>query len=201
MGRNGRLGPDRRGALTDLPVRNRRLTRLHLTCIRDRLESLIDEAAEKQLTLREAVPFLVDREVARRNERRLGMAHFPAVRELADFDFKAQPSVDKRHIRELATVSLGGARRLGLVPRSPRVAKSHLAIALGREAVRHGYSVLLATAQAVMASLVKAHGKGGAGHCQVNRNPLFFDAKSIRANTTNQRLRWHVDQWNLHEIS
>ena len=31
-------------------------------------------------------------------------------------------------------------------------------------------------------------------HCQVNRNPLFFDAKSIRANTTNQRLRWHVDQ-------
>ena len=39
------------------------------------------------------------------------------------------------------------------------------------------------------------------GHCQVNRNPLFFDAKSIRANTTNQRLRWHVDQWNLHEIS
>ena len=40
-----------------------------------------------------------------------------------------------------------------------------------------------------------------AGHCQVNRNPLFFDAKSIRANTTNQRLRWHVDQWNLQEIS
>ena len=38
-------------------------------------------------------------------------------------------------------------------------------------------------------------------HCQVNRNPLFFDAKSIRANTTNQRLRWHVDQWNLQEIS
>ena len=26
------------------------------------------------------------------------------------------------------------------------------------------------------------------GYCQVNRNPLFFDAKSIRANTTNQRL-------------
>ena len=39
------------------------------------------------------------------------------------------------------------------------------------------------------------------GYCQVNRNPLFFDAKSIRANTTNQRLRWHVDQWNLQEIS
>ena len=38
------------------------------------------------------------------------------------------------------------------------------------------------------------------GHCQVNLNPLFFDAKSMRANKTNQRLRWHVDQWNLQEI-
>ena len=38
-------------------------------------------------------------------------------------------------------------------------------------------------------------------HCQVNRNLLFYDAKSSRANTTNQRLRWHADQWNLQEIS
>jgi len=42
------------------------LTRLQLTCIRDQLDSLLDEAAEKQLTLREAVAFLVGREVARR---------------------------------------------------------------------------------------------------------------------------------------
>ena len=41
----------------------------------------------------------------------------------------------------------------------------------------------------------------GEGHCQVNLNPLLFDAKSIRANTTNQRLGWHVDQCNLQEIS
>ncbi len=50
--------------------------------------------------------FLVEREVARRDERRIEMAfkiaHFPAVRELADFDFKAQPSVDERQVRELA---------------------------------------------------------------------------------------------------
>ena len=50
---------------------------------------------------------LVDREVARKDQRCLEMAlkiaHFPTLRELADFDFKAQPSVDKRQIRELAT--------------------------------------------------------------------------------------------------
>ncbi len=82
------------------------LTRLRLTAIRDQLDSLLDEAAEKGMTLREAVAFLIGREVARRDERRIEMAfkiaHFPAVRELADFDFKAQPSVDERQVRELA---------------------------------------------------------------------------------------------------
>ncbi len=76
------------------------LTRLQLTAIRDQLDSLLDEAAEKQLTLREALAFLVEREVSRKDERRIEMAfkiaHFPAVRELADFDFEAQPSVDER---------------------------------------------------------------------------------------------------------
>ena len=80
------------------------LTRLQLTAIRNQLDSLLDEAAEKKLTLREALAFLVEREVSRKDERRIEMAlkiaHFPAVRELADFDFKAQPSIDERQVRE-----------------------------------------------------------------------------------------------------
>ena len=65
------------------------LTRLKLTAIRDQLDSLLDEAAEKKLTLREALAFLIEREVSRKDERRIEMAfkiaHFPAVRELADW--------------------------------------------------------------------------------------------------------------------
>ena len=41
----------------------------------------------------------------------------------------------------------------------------------------------------------------GRWNCQVNRNLLFVDAKSILASTKNQRLSWHVNQWNLQEIS
>ena len=37
-------------------------------------------------------------------------------------------------------------------------------------------------------------GKTSAWHCQVNRNSLFFDAKSILARTKNLRLSWHVNQ-------
>ena len=141
------------------------LTRLKLTCIRDQLDSLLDEAAEKGMTLREAVAFLVGREVARKDGRRLEMAmriaHFPAVRELADFDFAAQPSVDARQVRELAASRWVAHGDSVLLLGPPGVGKSHLAVALGREAIRQGYSVLFATAQAVMASLVKAHAEGG----------------------------------------
>ena len=140
------------------------LTRLHLTAIRDQLDSLLDEAAREELTLREAVGFLCEREIARREDRRIEMAgkiaHFPAVRELDSFDFTAQPSIDPRQIRELATcrwVAHGDALLL-LGP--PGVGKTHLAIALGRAAIREGYSVLFTTAPALVAGLAKAHAEG-----------------------------------------
>jgi hypothetical protein len=82
------------------------LTRLHFTAIRDQLDSLLDEAAKRALTLREAVAFLCEREVSRRDERRVEMAtkiaHFPMLRDLDSFDFAAQPSIDKAQIRDLA---------------------------------------------------------------------------------------------------
>jgi len=140
------------------------LTRLHLTAIRDQLDSLLDEASRRELTLRETLALLCEREIGRRNERRIEMAskiaHFPTVRELDGFDFAAQPSIDQRQIRELAAcrwVAHGDALLL-LGP--PGVGKTHLAIALGRAAIREGYSVLFTTAPALVAGLAKAHGEG-----------------------------------------
>ena len=76
------------------------LTRLKLTAIRDQLDTLLDEAAGRELSLREALGFLCEREVARKDERRIEMAtkiaHFPTVRDLDSFDFTAQPSLDRR---------------------------------------------------------------------------------------------------------
>ena len=82
------------------------------------------------------------------------------MRELADFDFKAQPSVDERQVRELAASRWVAHGDAALLLGPPGVGKTHLAVALGREAIRQRHSVLFATAQAVMASLVKANGEG-----------------------------------------
>jgi DNA replication protein DnaC len=140
------------------------LDRLKLTAIRDQLDTLLDEAARSDMTLREALAFLVRREIARRDERRIAMAskiaQFPFVRELDGFDFDAQPSLDPRQIRELATCRwiAHGDAVLFLGP--PGTGKTHLAVALGREAIRQTYSVQFVTAATLVAMLAKAHGDG-----------------------------------------
>jgi len=82
------------------------LARLQLTGIRDQLDSLLDEAARADLSVRETLMLLCEREIARKDHRRIEMglklAHFPVVKELAGFDFEAQPSIDPKQIRDLA---------------------------------------------------------------------------------------------------
>jgi DNA replication protein DnaC len=82
------------------------LTRLKLTGIRDQLDTLLDEAARANLSARETLGLLCEREIARKDHRRIDMAlklaHFPVAKDLASFDFEAQPSVDPKQIRDLA---------------------------------------------------------------------------------------------------
>ena len=67
---------------------------------------MLDEAARANLLARETLAMLLEREIARKDHRRIDMAlklaHFPAVKDLSSFDFDAQPSVDPKQIRDLA---------------------------------------------------------------------------------------------------
>jgi hypothetical protein len=110
------------------------LTRLKLTAIRDQLDTLLDQAGRAELNLREALAMLCTAEVARKDERRIQMgmsiAKFPYVRTLEGFEYDAQPSVDPKQIRELATsrwvangdsvLLLGAARSRDMMLTSPR---------------------------------------------------------------------------------
>lgn len=140
------------------------LTRLKLTAIRDQLDSLVDEAARRELTIREALSLFCEREIARKDERRIemsvGLARFPFVRDLEGFDFSAQPSVDKKQIRELATGRFIANAEAVLFLGPPGVGKTHLAVAIGRQAILAGYTVLFVAAPILVAQLAKAHSDG-----------------------------------------
>jgi len=135
------------------------LTRLKLTAIRDQLDSLLDQASRAELNLREALGMLCSAEVARKDERRVQMgmsiAKFPFVRTLEAFDYDAQPSVDPKQIRELATSRwvANGDSLLLLGP--PGVGKTHLAVSLGREAILRGYSTLFVPATGLVTALAR----------------------------------------------
>jgi DNA replication protein DnaC len=82
------------------------LGRLKLFGIRDQLDSLLDETSRSDLDMRQTLTLLLEREIARKDARRIEMAlklaHFPMVRDLTGFDFAAQPSVDAKQVRDLA---------------------------------------------------------------------------------------------------
>ena len=149
---------------SDLDALTRMLTRLKLTAIRDQLDSLLDTATRRKLTLLDTVKLLCEAEVARKDERRIQMASsiakFPYVRTLDGFEFAAQPSLDRKLIQELATCRWIGNGDALLLLGPPGVGKTHLAVALGREAIQHGYSTLFTSAIALVTALTKAHHSG-----------------------------------------
>ena len=88
------------------------------------------------------------------------IAHFPAVKALEEFDFRFQPSIDQKLVRELATGRYVTQGENVLIFGPPGVGKTHLAIALGRAAVEAGHSVLFTSATALLAALARAESEG-----------------------------------------
>jgi DNA replication protein DnaC len=102
----------------------------------------------------------VCRRDARKGQQRMEMAmrlaRFPQGRTLKAFDFDNQPSIDPAQIRDLATPARLANRDDLLLLGPPGMSKTHLAVALGREAVRLGYSVQSIGAMELMRVLAKA---------------------------------------------
>lgn len=152
--------------MTDL-VRARvedHLVRLRLGGLADRLDALLSDAARKEPTYLDFLDGLLRDELEAKQKKRVAMgiqiAHFPVVKTLDDFDFKFQPSIDGKLVRELATGRFIAQAENVLLFGPPGVGKTHLAIALGRAAIETGHSALFTTATALIAALAKAHAEG-----------------------------------------
>ena len=140
------------------------LRKLYLVHIADRLDTLLDNAARKDMTFLDFLDDILQAEAASKTDKRVQMgmkiAHFPAQKSLDDFDFAAQPSVDQRLIRELATGRFVAQAHNVLLFGPPGVGKTHLAIGLGRAVIQAGFSVLFVSATDLLVALSKAESEG-----------------------------------------
>jgi len=140
------------------------LLKLRLFKSRERLEALLQNAAARELAYADFLEQVLSEEVAAKTSKnvtmRTAMARFPFVKPLETFDFSYQPSIDKKQVQTLATCHFIEHGDNVLVLGPPGMGKSHLAVALGLEAIASGYRVLFSTAANLIATLTKAHAEG-----------------------------------------
>jgi DNA replication protein DnaC len=96
----------------------------------------------------------------RRLDGRMRFAKLPAHKTLEQFDFDAQPTLDRRLVEDLATLRFVEEKANALLIGPPGVGKTHLAIALGHRAVHAGYRVYYTTAADLVARTTRAAMEG-----------------------------------------
>ena len=125
---------------------SRTLRQLRLSGLSQSLEVRVQEATANRLSPEEFLELILQDEVNVRNQRlldrRVKSATFHEPRTLEDFDFSFNPSVKRRQIHDLAACQFIRESRDVLFIGPPGVGKSHLAQAIGYQAVKMGFGVL-----------------------------------------------------------
>lgn len=136
------------------------LEKLGLTYACQHIDGAAQRAAAEQWSYTHFLGFLLAGELAARHKKtvelNLQFARFPAVKRLDDFDFSAQPSLDRRLVDELATGRFLHEGRNVILLGPPGVGKTHLAIALGVRTAEMGHRVYFTSAVDLAARLTKA---------------------------------------------
>jgi DNA replication protein DnaC len=112
----------------------------------------------------EALEALLGEEYSTRETRRIKMAlqtaRLTTVKTLSSYDFTFQPSLDRNRVLALAQLEFIKRKQCVHFLGPPGTGKSHLAVALGVEAVRSGKSVYFSTLVEIIDSLRKAEREG-----------------------------------------
>ena len=152
--------------LADAPIERirRHLVDLRMARALETLDQLVQQLERGELTAIEAIDLLLSEEITIRESRRvkaaLQMARLTPIKTLSGFDFSFQPSVDRNRIMALAGLDFINRHEVVHFIGQSGTGKSHLAAALGVEAVRAGRSVYFSPLADILDSLAKADREG-----------------------------------------
>jgi len=125
------------------------MRRLGLADMAQAYAAMAEQAAQKNLSYCDFLEQVLESESHSRQERtiklRTQMARFPSPKRLEHFDFKFPSSVDEKQVRELASLRFLERHENVCLLGPPGVGKTHLAVSLGMEAIRQGFSVYFIT--------------------------------------------------------
>ncbi len=141
-----------------------KLRELRLSGMLYSLEARAALAQEQQLSPVEFLALLIDDEIERRHQRRFLLrqrdAGFESLKTLADFDFAAVPTLDKALVLEMGTCAFITAKENWLLCGPTGVGKSHLATAIGYEAIKRDLRVLSSSTHRLLARLLASRADG-----------------------------------------
>jgi len=137
-----------------------KLKELRLSGMANTLEQRAALASANAMTPIDFLALLLDDEIERRqnnrNEHRLKRAGFEDIKLLAQFDFAAVPTLDRSLVLAMATCQFIQSHENWLICGPTGLGKSHLATAIGYEAIKRGCTVLWGATHELLADLFAA---------------------------------------------
>lgn len=136
------------------------LETLGLDRFKENINKYLDMVADGSRTTLDAIYELTEMEIGLRKEQAVSgcvkVANFPFLKEINEFDFSFQPSLDKSKIMDLMTLRFMETGDNIIFCGTPGVGKTNLAVSIGIEAAKHRYCVYFITFQDLISQLKKA---------------------------------------------
>ncbi len=136
------------------------LEELELNRIKENIDSYLNAIADGTKTALDALYELSELEMNFRKEQAVTgcvkVAHFPFLKEIKDFDFGFQPSIDKTKIMDLMTLRFIANNENIIFCGTPGVGKTNLSVSIGIAAATQRYCVYFITFQDLIVQLKKA---------------------------------------------